>query len=387
MLLCRYGFTAWREKNPEANPQDYHYVLSNSVKEPVYRVMLWYNNPFHFFTGWVEASVSNGGKAQGNTKCDGGEHPMWLLTARTRLVSGRKSFTGSGMIDAFFDYWLPLFVHEMRFLRWFTKYQESSYSPWTETGVEWAKNMGYFIRDDGQKWTNDFPEEGKPVSKEQERHLATQTNKSFSQVREGLLRMGFMATMTWTENGIGWVRKTKLLSPQPVVDKNLRHPVTNAQLATISEQLKSTPADIREGMLTLGYAEDNALDVQEAAVKATKMAESKYQEVDSQDGISAPIVDEYGKPKLGRRRYVDEYGNPKDIVSEVERIGKNEYFKCACGPCTKFFMGFSETAFGRQIRKSQMQYDVCRPLLGMQSDEDKFKLRRLASPQCNEGDP
>merc|ERR1712167_442173 len=46
----------------------------------------------------------------------GGEHPMWLVTGHTPLVADRDSFTGSGMIDAFFDFWLPVFVHEMRFL-------------------------------------------------------------------------------------------------------------------------------------------------------------------------------------------------------------------------------------------------------------------------------
>merc|ERR1719237_1493958 len=88
-------------------------VLSNSVEQPVYRVMLWYSNPFHFLTGWVEASISNGMPSQPEKRM-GGEHPMWLVTAHSPLVSGRDSFTGSGMIDAFFDYWLPVFVHEMR---------------------------------------------------------------------------------------------------------------------------------------------------------------------------------------------------------------------------------------------------------------------------------
>jgi len=89
------------------------FVLSNCCELPIYRVMLWYNNPFHFLTGWVEASVSNGLPSQPN-KAMGGEHPMWLVTARTPMVAGRDSWTGSGMIDAFFDYWLPVFVHEMR---------------------------------------------------------------------------------------------------------------------------------------------------------------------------------------------------------------------------------------------------------------------------------
>eukprot|EP00418_Pyrodinium_bahamense_P018264 CAMPEP_0179124908 /NCGR_PEP_ID=MMETSP0796-20121207/59049_1 /TAXON_ID=73915 /ORGANISM="Pyrodinium bahamense, Strain pbaha01" /LENGTH=590 /DNA_ID=CAMNT_0020823587 /DNA_START=47 /DNA_END=1819 /DNA_ORIENTATION=+ len=89
------------------------FVLSNCCEQPIYRVMLWYNNPYHFLTGWVEASVSNGQPSQLN-KAFGGEHPMWLVTARSPLVAGRDSWTGSGMIDAFFDYWLPVFVHEMR---------------------------------------------------------------------------------------------------------------------------------------------------------------------------------------------------------------------------------------------------------------------------------
>jgi len=89
------------------------FVLSNSAEMPIYRVMLWYNNPFHFLTGWVEASVSTGLPSQPG-KAMGGEHPMWLVTGRTPMTASRGSWTGSGMIDAYFDYWLPVFVHEMR---------------------------------------------------------------------------------------------------------------------------------------------------------------------------------------------------------------------------------------------------------------------------------
>jgi len=89
-------------------------VVSNCVEEPIYRVMLWYSNPYHFLTGWVEASVSNGMPSQPDKRF-GGEHPMWLVTGRTPMIAGRGAFTGSGMIDAFFDYWLPVFVHEMRY--------------------------------------------------------------------------------------------------------------------------------------------------------------------------------------------------------------------------------------------------------------------------------
>lgn len=99
----------------EAQGSMEQFVLSNSVAEPIYRVMLWYNNPFHFLTGWVEASVSTGLPSQPE-KHHGGEHPMWLVTARTPMIAGRDAFTGSGMIDAFFDFWLPVFVYEMRII-------------------------------------------------------------------------------------------------------------------------------------------------------------------------------------------------------------------------------------------------------------------------------
>jgi len=101
--------------NIDAGGSTEQFVLSNSTVCPCYRVMLWYSNPYHFLTGWVEASQSTGEPSQPN-KFRGGEHPMWLVTARdSEMVSGRDSFTGSGMIDAFFDYWLPVFVHEMRY--------------------------------------------------------------------------------------------------------------------------------------------------------------------------------------------------------------------------------------------------------------------------------
>lgn len=95
-------------------PSSEQFVLSNSIARPVYRVMLWYSNPFHFLTGFVEASISTGEPSQPH-KFHGGEHPMWLVSGRSALTSGRDSFTGSGLIDWFFDYWLPVFVHEVRF--------------------------------------------------------------------------------------------------------------------------------------------------------------------------------------------------------------------------------------------------------------------------------
>lgn len=89
------------------------FVLSNSALAPVWRVMLWYNNPYHFLCGWVEASVSTGEPSQ-RDKPRSAEHPMWLVTSRSPFLSDRSAFTGVGMIDAFFDYFLPFFVRQLR---------------------------------------------------------------------------------------------------------------------------------------------------------------------------------------------------------------------------------------------------------------------------------
>eukprot|EP00928_Gymnodinium_smaydae_P095835 TRINITY_DN8321_c0_g3_i1.p1 TRINITY_DN8321_c0_g3~~TRINITY_DN8321_c0_g3_i1.p1 ORF type:complete len:463 (+),score=34.97 TRINITY_DN8321_c0_g3_i1:93-1481(+) len=95
------------------------FVLSNSVEEPVWRVMLWYSNPFHFLTGFVEASLSNGQPSQTNKRF-GGEHPMWIVTSRSPMLSARaQSFrlsAGPGQIDRFFDRWLPALAYETRLL-------------------------------------------------------------------------------------------------------------------------------------------------------------------------------------------------------------------------------------------------------------------------------
>jgi hypothetical protein len=77
--------------------------------------MLWYDNPYHFFTGFVEASISTGLPSQPKKK-HGGEHPMWIVTSHSPLLSERSSKTGVGMIDQFFDHWLPTFVDTVRTL-------------------------------------------------------------------------------------------------------------------------------------------------------------------------------------------------------------------------------------------------------------------------------
>jgi hypothetical protein len=89
-----------------------HLVLSTSAERPIYRVMLWYNNPFHFLTGWVEASISSGEPSQTN-KRSGGEHPMWIVGCNSPRCNDRNN--GNFMyIDKYFDKWLPTFVDEVR---------------------------------------------------------------------------------------------------------------------------------------------------------------------------------------------------------------------------------------------------------------------------------
>ena len=39
---------------------------------------------------------------------------MWLVTAPSPLLSNRDSLTGPGVIDAFFDSWLPVIANEVR---------------------------------------------------------------------------------------------------------------------------------------------------------------------------------------------------------------------------------------------------------------------------------
>jgi len=93
------------------------FMASNSYLSPGCRVMLWYNNPYHFLTGWVEASIT-AGVPQQTDKDRGGEHPMWLCAGRSRLSAARTkadgSFTGAARVDAFFDKWLPMLTHEVR---------------------------------------------------------------------------------------------------------------------------------------------------------------------------------------------------------------------------------------------------------------------------------
>jgi len=75
--------------------------------------MLWYNNPYHFLTGWVEAGVSSGLPSQPH-KNRGAEHPMWLVGTRSPWHMSRDSLLTISAVDAFFDRWLPELVRHVR---------------------------------------------------------------------------------------------------------------------------------------------------------------------------------------------------------------------------------------------------------------------------------
>jgi hypothetical protein len=116
LLLTVHVTHALKEPVPEGSTElrdSEYWKYSNSMELPIWRVMLWYNNPYHMFTGFVEASISAGG-AQ-DDKYLGGEHPMWMVTSRSPMASNTgKDSQWFGFIDRFFDQWLPTFVDEVR---------------------------------------------------------------------------------------------------------------------------------------------------------------------------------------------------------------------------------------------------------------------------------
>lgn len=73
-------------------------VVSNECSHPGYRVMLWYNNPFHPYTGYVEANIQK-------SWLDGEyhmEHPMWIVSCHSPLMCSHQF--GLQPIDDFFTY-------------------------------------------------------------------------------------------------------------------------------------------------------------------------------------------------------------------------------------------------------------------------------------------
>ena len=73
--------------------------ISRSAKAPIYRVILWRNNPYHIYTGVVEACISK--------RNQGLEHPMWLISGHNKLAADPKVLLSTGWIDVFFEDFIP----------------------------------------------------------------------------------------------------------------------------------------------------------------------------------------------------------------------------------------------------------------------------------------
>ena len=87
--------------------------LSTSAALPVYRVLLWRNNPYHIFTGYVEANISTGWPTQPHKRY-GGEHPMWLVNSHNKFAADRNVKWSLGYVDNFFDDLIPQISHFIR---------------------------------------------------------------------------------------------------------------------------------------------------------------------------------------------------------------------------------------------------------------------------------
>ena len=80
--------------------------LSRSAAVPIYRVILWRNNPYHIYTGIVEACISKKRQAL--------EHPMWLISSHQKLAADSKVCLSTGWIDIFFEQFIPHFEYFIR---------------------------------------------------------------------------------------------------------------------------------------------------------------------------------------------------------------------------------------------------------------------------------
>jgi hypothetical protein len=100
-------------RSPEIGEEGPIASLSSSCALPIYRVMLWRNNPYHIFTGYVEANVSTGWPSQ-KKKETGLEHPMWMVNTHNKLAADRKICFSVGWIDTFFDEFIPHLNHFIR---------------------------------------------------------------------------------------------------------------------------------------------------------------------------------------------------------------------------------------------------------------------------------
>ncbi len=111
---CTTNFVhATHFRSPEVSDEGPIATLSTSAILPIYRVMLWRNNPYHIYTGYVEANISNGSPSQPE-KVVSLEHPMWLVNSRNKLAADRNVTISLGSIDSFFDKYIPQMNHFVR---------------------------------------------------------------------------------------------------------------------------------------------------------------------------------------------------------------------------------------------------------------------------------
>lgn len=81
----------------------YPTCISPTAELPIYRVILWRNNPYHIYTGVVEANITKGAHCP--------EHPMWLISGHNKLACDPNVMLSTGWIDTFFEGFLPHISH------------------------------------------------------------------------------------------------------------------------------------------------------------------------------------------------------------------------------------------------------------------------------------
>eukprot|EP00968_Pinguiococcus_pyrenoidosus_P026071 scaffold7052_cov254-Pinguiococcus_pyrenoidosus.AAC.76 len=75
---------------------------------------MWYDNPFHWFTGWAEVSVTNGYPSQLDKRF-GVECPVWLVTSQSPAsVSATGKSYRPGVLKEYFETLMPILVDEVR---------------------------------------------------------------------------------------------------------------------------------------------------------------------------------------------------------------------------------------------------------------------------------
>jgi hypothetical protein len=122
-------------RTPEVSGEGPVASLSTSCLLPVYRVVLWRNNPYHIYTGFVEANHSTGFPTQPE-KNTGIEHPMWLINAHNKLAADRNIQFSLGQIDGFFDKFIPQLSHFIRLNVLGREAADAAYEKDTKMGYE-----------------------------------------------------------------------------------------------------------------------------------------------------------------------------------------------------------------------------------------------------------